>query len=119
MGTDFNFIDEPYDLDVSAGDLATVSDREQVLQAVTAAILTIQGEWEYDFTMGVPWTTGMFSIEQLRVWKEAQLTNTILNVPNVKSLEQLVFSVDPSNHGGFVAYKATTSFGPIAGEVAV
>ena len=117
MSTDLRLTDEPYDLAIVDGDLQLVDGREEVIQAVTIAVLAIQGEWEYDFTNGIPWLVDMFDINYPQVRKEAHLKDAILKVENVLSVDRLIYTVDPVNKGAYVAFEARTTFGPITVEI--
>jgi hypothetical protein len=121
MSIDAKLASEPeiYDIVIEDGDLVLVDGRQEVLQAVTIRLLFILTEWDYNFTLGVPWLTEMFDIRYPLVRKEAHLKETILQTPNVLRITAFLFTVDPIAKGAYVAFTAETSFGPINGEVTV
>lgn len=110
-------LNECNDIYFADGDMDFVEDREEVLQAVAVRLRLVQGEWAYDFTLGVPWMTGMFDIRVPLILKENYLRKTIRETPGVLALLELNFNQDRENRGALVTFKAQTIYGPVEGTI--
>lgn len=117
MATDLKLSGE-YDLELDS-DLHWVSDRDEVLQSCTIRLLFIQGESDFNFTLGIPWLTDMFDVQYPNIRKESNIKRTILTTLNVRRLTNFVFNLDPINKGAYVSFTAETVFGPISQEITV
>jgi len=110
-------LNSAHDLDFVDGDLVLIDGRLEVLQSVKMRLLFILREWAYNFTLGVPWTNGMFDVRFPRVKKESALKDTILQTVGVYALTEFNFNIDREEHTAYVSYTAETAYGPIEGEV--
>jgi len=102
-----------YDLELAGGDLALVSDGAEVAQAGGIALLTIEGEWYYDYTIGIPWLDGMFTVSTSYEEKAKILWDTIARINGVDTIAAFEFGVDPVAHKAVVTFEAVTTWGAV------
>lgn len=100
-----------HDIVIEGGDLQLVSDGAEVAQSIKIRILTIQGEWEFDFTLGLPWFNELFApitgIDQ----KKAILRNAIIETTGVAGITDFVLGLDPIAHVAELTFDADTIYG--------
>ena len=112
------FDNDPFeDLVVENGDIATVSDGEEIEQTVRFRLRRIAGEWVFDYTLGIDWVGDMLGVGTSLEQKEGILKSTILGTEGVISLSSFSFSVDRVLKVALVVYEANTIHGPITSEV--
>jgi len=113
MSTDL-LLDQNQDLVVELGDLALVTEGNEVIQSAKIRILHILGEWIFDYTIGVDWFGIMWSTSSSTLQKKTEIQRILVNTENLRRLLRLDFSVDPVEHAAQIDYTADTVFGPIS-----
>lgn len=116
-------VDLAWDGDIfldETGDIAIVTDGDQVVSHVQARLQTYLGENYYDTTIGVPWIEAMYTPQTTYEQKSAILRQTIERTPGVRRILEFSFGVDPETRLATVAYRAETDFSEaIADEVVI
>lgn len=100
-----------HDIVIEGGDLQLVSDGKEVAQSIKIRILTIQAEWEFDYTIGLPWFNELFapitSIDQ----KKSILRNAIIETTGVTGITDFKLAMDPVAHIAELTFDADTAYG--------
>lgn len=116
-------VDLAFDTDIfldESGDIAVISDGDQVVSHVQARLNTYLGENYYDTTIGVPWMEAMFTPATTYEQKAAILRQVIERTPGVRRVIEFVYGVDPVDRLATVTYRAETDFSTaIADEVVI
>lgn len=112
MATDIK-LDNAYDIAIENGDLVLVDGANEVAQSAGIRLLFIQGEWFFDYTKGVPWLDGMFSMATSYEQKAKILKDVIRNTPGVNRILTFTFGVDPVEHLAQVEFSADTIYGTV------
>jgi hypothetical protein len=92
------------------GDIATISDGDQVVSHVRARLSMVLGEDYYDTTKGVPWYTTMYNISTSYDQKAAILRQVIQRTPGVRRLVRFTYGIDQAQRLAVVEYQAETIF---------
>lgn len=107
MAKDFE-ISTDYDLVVSNGDLALISDGPEVAQNWKIRILWLYGEWYYDRSLGTPWVSEIFRLTTSEIAKRQYIVNCTLGVPGVRAITSLKQST--SGHEGTLNIEIETEY---------
>ncbi len=116
MATDLK-LNENYDLTLENGDLALVTEGDEVAQSAGIRLLFIQAEWFFDYTMGIPWLDNMFTMATSYEQKAKILKNTLSGTQGINRLLSFVFGVDPVLHEAQVDFSADTIYGIVSLKV--
>ena len=116
MPTDLKLNDN-YDLDIVNGDLALVTEGDEVVQSAGIRILFIQAEWFFDYTKGIPWQDNMFTMATSYEQKAKILKDTIRGTVGINQLLSFVFGVDAALHEAQVEFSADTAYGIVSLKV--
>jgi hypothetical protein len=92
------------------GDIATISDGDQVVSHVLARLRMVLGEDYYDTTKGVPWFTAMYSLATTYDQKAAILRQVIQRTPGVRRIVRFTYGIDPAQRLAVVEYQAETIY---------
>jgi len=109
-------LDDTYDITIEGGDLALVTEGEEVAQHGTIRLLFIQAEWFFDYTKGVDWFGAMFGVATSYEQKAKILKDTIKRTDGVNRLLGFEFGVDPVEHRAEVTFLCETNFGLVTIE---
>ena len=114
-------LDQGHDIELINGDMALVTEANEVTQSVKIRLLTLYLEWYFNVTLGIRWfdENGMFDPKTSIQEKEFRIKKAILSAPGLQSLTFFNFSVDPINRGAYIEFTATTIYGMIDIEVTV
>lgn len=82
-----------YDLDLTNGDVTFVKGREAIGQHVLMVLRTFLGESVYDTSAGVPYIQVIFQRGVAVATIEQVLSQVILNVPGVISIESFTINL--------------------------
>ena len=99
-----------HDLDISTGDLQTVSGVEMVTQSLVIALWWFVGEWKFDTSQGTDW----YSIlgEKYRASEvEAKVKNTIMSMADVNKILSYSQIFDNSNRKLAITFTVDTAYG--------
>jgi len=110
-------LNDNYDLAIEDGDLVLVCDGAEVAQSAGIRLLFIQGEWFFDYTKGIPWLDGMFTMATSYEQKQKILKDTIRGTQHVNRILAFTFGIDPVALGATVEFAADTTFGPVTLKV--
>ena len=116
MATDLK-LDDTYDLDMSNGDLVLTTEADEVAQSASIRLLFIQAEWFFDYTLGIPWLDGMFTMATSYEQKQKILKDTVLGTQGINRLLSFAFDIDPVTHEAQVAFDADTQYGIVSLKV--
>lgn len=94
MARDLSFIEPDWGMSQIDGDIATVSDAQEVSQNSKIRLQIILGEVYNDTRIGIPWLTDMVNTQVSINAKKQILRDVILSTPGARSLESLDVSVD-------------------------
>jgi hypothetical protein len=111
-------LNENHDMEIT-DDFHIIEGRLEVLQSTKIVLLFIQGEWVFNFVLGVPWLTDMFDIEVANIQKRKNIVVELNNVIGLRTLKAFEFNIDDINKGALVSFSAETNFGPISNEVSI
>ena len=110
-------LDTNHDIFVTAGQLARVSEVDEVVQKITTQLLHFLGEWWLDLNSGTPWLQSILGQSPSGGEAESILKGIITNTPGVTELS--AFKADLSARRSLsVTFEAQTDFGD-TGEVTV
>lgn len=109
-------LDDTYDLAIENGDLVLVTDGPEVAQHGTIILLHIQGEWFFNYTLGLPWFEKLFSTSTSYEQKATILKDAIRNTDGVNRLLGFEYGVDPVEHRAEVTFTCETDYGLITIE---
>lgn len=108
------------DLAIENGDLVIIEGAEEVAQNVGIRLRWVLAEWDFDYSLGVPWKDGMFDVSYPEILKRANILDTIRKTPGVQAVLNLQFFIDSEQRGCLVAYRARTVYGEyVEGEVSL
>jgi hypothetical protein len=107
------------DLAIVDGDLVIDTETTVIISNARIRLLTILAEWFFDYTVGVDWIDGMFSTSTSYDQKVAISKSAILEDPEILSISDFEFAMDPVNHSAEISFTATTIYSPIQVEVFV
>lgn len=116
MATDLKLNDN-WDLGLVDGDLALVTEGDEVAQSAGIRLLFIQAEWFFDYTKGIPWLDNMFTMATSYEQKAKILKDTILGTQNINRVLAFNLGIDPVEHEAIVDFTADTVFGPVTLKV--
>ncbi len=110
-------LDAAHDLSVEAGDLALVTEDNEVAQHIKTRLLFWQGEWILDFAEGLDWLDRVFTVHTSQEKRDKVIKDVILGTPGVKELISFVFDMDIPNHSAVITFEVTTIYGSIVQEI--
>lgn len=110
-------LNENYDLDIQNGDLVLVSDGDEVAQCAGIRLLTIQGEWFFDYTKGLPWFDNLLTTTTSYEQKVQLIKKAIRETPGVNRILTFSFGIDRENHKAEVEFEADTIYGIVSLKV--
>lgn len=110
-------LSDTYDLEIVEGDLTLVTEGDEVAQSTGIRLLFIQGEWYFDYTLGIPWFESMFTTVTSYEQKAKILKDTIRNTQGVNQILTFEFGVDPVAHRAEIEFDADTTFGVVSLKV--
>lgn len=108
MAVDLAWEDDVYLTD--EGDIAIVSEGDQVVSHVQSRLYTYLGEWYFNTAIGIPWISEMFTPETTYEQKAAILKQVIQRTPEVRRIIEFNYGVDPTNRIAEVEYRAETDY---------
>lgn len=106
-----------HDVVVESGDLVLATEDTQVAQNVKIRLLTWQGEWLLDVSMGVDYLDQIFSVSTSLDVKRAIIKQAIMATPGVKDIVAFDFGLDHAAGGAQIDFVGTTDYGEITVEV--
>lgn len=92
------------------GDIATISNGDQVVSHVQARLRMVLGEDYFDTTKGVPWFTAMYTLATTYDQKAAIIRQVIQRTPGVRRLVRFTYGIDPTQRIGYIEYQAETIY---------
>ena len=110
-------LDDGHDIFVTGGNLARVSDIDEVVQKITTKLLHYLAEWWLNLNSGVPWFQSILGESADIAEAESILRRVITSTPGVTSLEEFEADLSPARVFS-VTFEASTEFGG-TGEVVV
>jgi len=116
MATDLK-LDDSYDLEFEDGDLALITEGEEVAQSAAIRLLFLQGEWFFDYTKGVPWFESLFTMATSYEQKQKILRDTINGTQGINRILTFGFGLDPVNNLAEINFEADTAYGPVSLKV--
>jgi len=119
MSRDLGINQTTGDLKIEDGDLVIDTETDVIVANTRQRLLTILAEWYYDYTVGVDWFDEMFSTSTSYDQKVAIIKNEILKDPEILSISDFQFAIDPVNHEAEITFNATTIYSPVRVEVFV
>jgi len=75
-----------HDLDISNGDIQTVSDGAEVAQSWKIRMYWLLGEWYYNLALGMPWFSKIFNLTSTPVAKRQIIMDCTLGTPGVRAI---------------------------------
>lgn len=117
MSTDLALNTTTHDLIIDNGDLSLVTDSDEVAQSVKIRLLFWQGEWILDYTMGVAYINGIYSISVSQEQKNQIIKNAILGTEHIKQIIQYSFGVDLGTQTADIEFIATDEWGDVVVEI--
>lgn len=115
MATDLK-LNTSHDLDIVNGDLQLVTEGAEVGQAIKIALLTVQGEWVYDATLGLPWYGDMFQPNLTRAEILRKIRTRINEVPGVRKINSLDMTINADKEA-VITFDIDSIYGTITDEV--
>lgn len=112
-------LDSNQDLVIENGDLVSVQDSNEVVQAIKTRLLHILGEWIFDYTEGVDWFGEMFDPSTPEEQKKAIIRNVIINTKHVRRVLGLEYFKDSVERAARIEFKIDTDFGVISTELTI
>ena len=106
-------LDRNHDLILEGSSLATVSDAEQVAQAVKTRLLFYREEWFLDLTAGVPYYQEVFRKPANLANVESLIKAEIVRTPGVSRLIEFSMNFNENTRRLLIAFTAFTEFGEI------
>ena len=110
-------LDTDHDIFVTAGQLARVSEVDEVVQKITTQLMHFLGEWWLDLNSGTPWFQSILGESTRGGEAESILKTIITDTPGVTSLSRFRADLSP-DRALAVTFEAQTEFGA-TGEVIV
>lgn len=85
---------------------------EKVAQTIKAKIITLQGEYDRDTSIGIPWLSGLLgSTDPDLSAIEAYITRAIISTDDVLSIESMSVQLNRSTRVCDISVTINTSFG--------
>lgn len=107
MANDYR-LDENGDLFYSGTDFEKIEGGAHAAQSVSVTILTLQGEYLYDFTLGVPYFKLIFQVNVPLSIKRQLLVSVVNNHYLIQKVTRFKLEIDPKEKKGFFTFTATT-----------
>lgn len=102
-----------HDLQLKNYDLQLLEEAPLVQQRLKQSLLFFLGEWYLDITDGVPYYQEILIKAPIQVTVESILKNTILETPDVQSLERFELEYDNQNRAISLDFAVSTPYGNI------
>ena len=112
-------LDNQQNLVLENGDLTLVQDGDEVIQSFRIHMLTILGEWVFDYTIGVDWFDSLFNSSTTDLEKEMLIRGVLLGVEHVRRILQLEFFKDNTERSARIEFSVDTDYGPISAELTI
>lgn len=107
-----------HDLHFNGFDFEFVVDTVCVAQRIKIRLLTIAGEYKWNYLIGVDWFDGVFDTETTITQKNGIIRSTIAKTEGVQSLQEFQLGYDPKNRSAMCDFIALSIYGPpIEGSV--
>jgi len=116
MATDIQ-INGAGDLVIDNGDLQLVTEGTEVSQHLQIRFKTLQAEWLYDITIGLPWIDDLVDIQTSYDAKKQILRAEILSVSEIRRINKLEFAMDNASHIAEVEYDAETTYANVQSRI--
>ena len=102
----------------AAGDLVLCDAADLAQQTIRTVLLTHQGEWWGDITLGVDWR-GEVLVKAPRLdIVRALIADQILRVPGVRAVGEIAIDIDPDTRAATITINATATTGELLqGEI--
>jgi len=99
------------------GDLALVTEDEEIAQALKIKMQTIEGESRFDFTLGLPLYDILMKARTSYTTIVSLLKKEILSVPGIERIETFELGVNPNTRQLGIDYSVSTIYGTITDTV--
>lgn len=102
----------------AAGDLVLVDGADLAQQSVRLVLLTHQGEWWADTTLGVDWAGEVLVKDPRLDVIRALIADQILSVPGVRAVGEIGIDIDATTRAATITITATATTGELLqGEI--
>lgn len=101
-------LDENNDVYFNGRSFEWIEGPDQVAQSIKLHLWTIQGEWAYNITIGIPWIEKIFQTDISQSQKEAILRNAIATHKYVNTVDELKFEVNYKLRSAWLEFRVTT-----------
>lgn len=107
-----------HDLFSDGTDFRIIEKSNVVAQRIKIRLLTVSGEYKWDFLIGVDWYDKIFSVKTSFAQKNSILRSIIANTPGVERLNVFNFGLDRENKTARLVFTASSVYGDVVeGEI--